>query len=87
MSIEQSVTLLTRDANRTAEEVERLRADMNGRFDAVDQRFDRLEERFDRLEGRFDELEERFDRLEERVERLEIDVRQIIQLLQNKTAE
>ena len=80
MSLEQAVTLLTRDANRTAEEVERLRADMNGRFDAVNQRFDRLEERFDQIERRFDRLEERFDRLE-------TDVTQVIQLLQNKMAE
>jgi hypothetical protein len=36
---------------------ERLRADMNRRFDLVDERFDRLDERFDRLHGRVAALE------------------------------
>lgn len=77
MTIEQQVTLLTRYTNRTAAELESLRADMNARFDSVDQRLDRVEERLDKLEKRFDGLEERFDRLE-------TDVRQILTLLQNK---
>lgn len=71
MTIEQQVALLTRDANRTASEIETLRADMNARFDA-------LESRFDVLEGRFDALEERFTRLE-------ADVRQILGLLQRNS--
>ena len=54
MSIEQQVTLLTRDANRTADEVETLRAEINARFDALERRFD---ERFDGLEQRFSRLE------------------------------
>ena len=72
MSIEQQVTLLTRDANRTADEVETLRAEINVRFDAVERKFDE----------RFDSLEQRFDGLEQRFSRLEMDVRQIIALLQ-----
>ncbi|MEB3231033.1 MAG: hypothetical protein VKJ64_08490 [Leptolyngbyaceae bacterium] len=78
MSLEQQVMLLTRDSNRTAEEVELLRADMNKRFDTLEQRFDTLEQRFDTLEQRFDILEERFSRLE-------TDVRLIIELLQSRS--
>ncbi|MGK7888260.1 MAG: hypothetical protein AB4042_02935 [Leptolyngbyaceae cyanobacterium] len=71
MSLEQQVILLTRDSNRTADEVELLRADMNHRFDTLEQRFDTLEQRFDNLEERFG--------------RLETDVRLIIDLLQNRS--
>ncbi|MEM9215540.1 MAG: hypothetical protein AAGD25_14490 [Cyanobacteria bacterium P01_F01_bin.150] len=91
MTIEQQVTLLTRDTNRTAAELEILRADMNARFDAVDQRFDAVDQRFDAVDQRFDAVDQRFDavdqrldRLEERFDRIETDVRQVIELLQNK---
>jgi chaperonin cofactor prefoldin len=58
---------------------ERLRGDMNARFDEVDsklgtidRRFDAVDARFDRLETRFDGLETRFDGLETRFDRLEM---------------
>lgn len=78
MSLEQNLILLTRDANRTAEEAESLRAEMNARFDAVDRKLDTMDQRLERLEGRFDGLEERFSRLEN-------NVMQIIDLLQNRS--
>jgi hypothetical protein len=34
------------------QKADRLREDMNRRFDRVDERFDRMDERFDRLEDR-----------------------------------
>lgn len=43
MSLEQRVKLLERDANNTADAIELLRAEMNQRFDTLEQRFDRLE--------------------------------------------
>lgn len=51
MSLEQRVKILERDANNTADGIERLRAEMNQRFDEVEVRLDRLEQRFDRLEN------------------------------------
>lgn len=48
-----------------------LRADMNHRFDLVDDRFDDVYARFDRMERRFDRVDQRFDRLEARVAALE----------------
>jgi hypothetical protein len=50
---------------------ERLRQDMNRRFDLVDDRFDRVDERFARMDERFARMDERFDRLETRVAALE----------------
>ncbi len=51
--------------------IDRLRSDMNRRFDLVDDRFDRVDERFARIDARFDHVDERFDRLEGRVEAIE----------------
>ena len=48
-----------------------LRADMNRRFDAIDERFDRNDERFDRMDARFDRMDERFDRMDERFDRMD----------------
>mgnify|MGYP001802092820 CR=1 FL=1 len=78
MSLEQSLILLARDANRTVEEVESLRSDMNARFDVVDQRLDTMDRRRERLE-------ERFDGLEDQVCRLANNMMQIIDLLQAKS--
>lgn len=57
MSLEQRMQLLERDANRTGDALDQLRAEMNQRFDGVEQRLDRLEQRFGGLEQRFTDLE------------------------------
>ncbi len=45
-------------------DLERLRYDMNKRFDGVDERFDRTDARLDRMDERFDAVEGRLGRLE-----------------------
>jgi hypothetical protein len=50
---------------------DRLRDDMNRRFDLVDDRFDRTDARLDRMDARFDRMDERFDHMDGRFDRLE----------------
>ena len=39
----------------------RMLADLNARFDRMDDRFDRMDDRFDRMDDRFDSMDRQFD--------------------------
>ncbi len=53
------------------ERFDRMNAEMNERFDRMNQRFDRMNaemnQRFDRMNERFDRMNERFDQMYERI--------------------
>jgi phage shock protein A len=51
---------------------DRLRDDMNRRFDRVDDRFDDVYARFDRVDERFDDVYARFDRVDERFDQMDV---------------
>jgi len=62
---------LTNLEARLGERIERLRHDMNRRFDGVDDRFDRADARMDRMDARFDAMDARFDGMDTRFDRVE----------------
>lgn len=56
--------------NWTDNRIDDLSADMNRRFEQVDNRFDEVDNRFDEVDRRFDEVNKRFERVEEKIEAL-----------------
>jgi chromosome segregation ATPase len=49
------------------DDIAKLDAKFESKYDKLDSKYDKLDSRFDKLEGRFDKLEGRFDKLTDRV--------------------
>ena len=65
------------------EKLERFRAEVHERFEAVDRRFEAVERRFEAVDQRFEAIDQRFMRLETRVGALEVMVAQALRHRQN----
>lgn len=51
--------------------IDRLRAEMNGRFEAVDSRFDAIDRRFEAVDSRFDAVDRRFEAVDQRFDAID----------------
>lgn len=55
----------------TREDIATLRADLNVRFDRIDDRFEQIEDRFKQIDNRFEQIDDRFEQFEDRFDRIE----------------
>jgi len=74
-NLEDKIQLVAEGNLMLGEKMDRGFADVNKRFDAMENRMDGFEIRFDNLETKVDNLEVRFDNLETKVDNLEKDTR------------
>ena len=65
------------------EKLERFRAEVHERFEAVDRRFEAIDLRFEAIDRRFEAIDQRFMRLETRVGALEVTVARALRHRQN----
>ena len=50
---------------------DRMEAQLEARFDKVDERFNRVDERFEKVDERFEKVDEKFDKVDERFETMD----------------